>query len=131
MPLAKLSEPKLLCGILTGIPDKYPLDHQNLNRRNSQAVILQMTDDDQWSNMRHYFEFYVTPSGAQLPPPLVKVGAEYQQRQPAYRTLSVDLDRILAVRHFQVPLAKDNDRQNNSMSFWLIPGAERASGDQT
>jgi hypothetical protein len=123
MPLAALSGPMLLCGVLTGIPAKYPLYHRNLNRHNSRAVILGMTDDDQWFNMRHYFEFYVTPAGAYLPPPLVNVGAEHQQRQPAYSSLSVDLDRILAIRHIQVPLAEDvDDRQTNAVAFWIIPG---------
>jgi hypothetical protein len=124
-PLKALSEPMLLCGILTGVPAQYPPYHRNLNRHNSTAVILGMTDDDQWFNMRHYFEFYVTPSGAYLPPPLVNVGAEYQQRQPAYSSLSVDLDRILAIRHIQVPLAEDIHRRTNMLGFWIIPGGER------
>jgi hypothetical protein len=119
-PLTALIEPKLLCGVLTGVPAKYPLYHRNLNRHNSKAVILGMTDNDQWFNMRHYFEFYVTPSGTYLPPPFVDVSTEYQQRQPTYSSLSVDLDRILAIRHIQVP----PQERSTTISYWIIPGGQ-------
>jgi hypothetical protein len=122
-PLPALSEPALLCGVLTGVLANYPLYKRKLNRHNSAAVVLQMMDDDQWFGMRHYFEFYVTQAGAFLPPPLIKVGAEYRERQPAYSSFSEDLDRILAIRHIQVPLDCRNDR----VGFWIIPGGPRQS----
>lgn len=126
-PLATLSEATLLCGVLTGVPAEHPLYHRDLHRHNSTAVILRMTDDHQWFGWRHYFEFYVTPSGFFLPPPLIKVNADYRERQPGYSSLSVDLDRILAIRHIQVPLAEDNHRRTNTVGFWIVPGGSRAN----
>jgi hypothetical protein len=121
VPLDALIEPALLCAVLTAIPDKYPRYQRNPNRGNSRAVIFGM-DDTLWSNWRHYFEFYVAPSGAYLPPPLVNTSA-LKEQQPWYSSLSVDLDRILAIRHIQVPLAEDH--RTNMVSFWHIPGGQR------
>lgn len=120
-PLGALIEPTLLCGVLTGIPAKYPRYQRDLNRHNSQAVILGMQDDNQWFDMRHYLEFYVTPSGQAVafPPMLVNVSAQYHQRIPAYSSFSVEFDRILAIRHIQVPI----DHRSNMVEFWIVPGA--------
>jgi len=65
----------------------------------------------------------VTPAGALLPPPLVNVSADYHQRQPACSSFSADLDRMLAIRHIQVPLAADD--ATNAVSFWIIPGGQQ------
>jgi hypothetical protein len=122
--LPALSKPTLLCGVLTGALAGYPLYSRGLNRHNSRAVILQM-DEDQWSNMRHYFEFYITPSSQapDFPPMLVNASAEQQRRIAFYSSFSEPLDRILAVRHLQVPLQDRSDK----IEYWLIPGRATAS----
>jgi hypothetical protein len=121
-PLNALTDPAVLCGVLTGVPAGYQRYQRDLHRNNSAAVIFGM-DDTLWFNTRHYFEFYVTPAGPLLGllPMLVDVDPQYHQPNPSYASFSEELDRILAVRHIQVPLQE----RSNTLEYWVVPAAQR------
>jgi hypothetical protein len=120
-PLRALSEPTVLCGVQTAIPARYPLYSRDLNRGNSGSVVLNMAEN-MWFDERHYFEFSVTPAGQVVPLTLIIVPPERQQRTPAYKSLSDELDRILAIHHLQVPLTQS---RTDITEFWIIPGGQR------
>ncbi|BBX00807.1 hypothetical protein BST36_00275 [Mycolicibacterium moriokaense] len=123
-PLSEITEPTLICALITGVAAKQEKYLQSLNRNNCRAVILEL-NDDQWFNSRLYIEFLITPSGRQRFPQMwIDVSPRFYEKQPAVSSFSQELDRLLAVRHVVMPLPPGRKPKRRHPGFLLIPNIE-------
>ncbi|ORB19858.1 hypothetical protein BST36_20750 [Mycolicibacterium moriokaense] len=124
-PLNKITEPTLICAVITGVAAEEKKYRQNLNRDNCRAVILEL-NDDQWFNSRLYIEFLITPSGQRIrfPKMWIDVSPRFYEKQPAVSSFSRELDRLLAIRHVVMPLPQDREPTGRLAGFVLIPNIE-------
>lgn len=92
----QIEKPHFLSCVITSAPVHYPLYGRSLNRERSSAIVIQVPDSA-WYR-RHYFDFFLTPSGTfEFPSAPIKMSRH--PRVAVVHSLDVERDRILVVRH--------------------------------
>ena len=98
-PVTEITQPTLFAALLDKQPQYHPRYERSLTRDRAAAIVIRVPEESR--TLRHYFEFFLTPAGTfPAPPTALSLRRQATPQPPVVQSLDIELDVILAIRHF-------------------------------